>query len=158
MKTIVKKLGWTLTGTLLLAALLAPAGGRADATACGAGCGPCGREGHGPGMRAFDAKTVTTIQADVVEVERVARRRHEGVHLVVAMGSERLSVHLGPSFYVDAQALQLAKGDRVEVKGARTTVGGEPVLIAQEVRRGSDVLALRDAAGVPLWRGQGRGR
>jgi len=32
------------------------------------------------------------------------------------------------------------------------------VIIAQEVRRGDQVLALRDANGVPLWRGQGMGR
>lgn len=158
------KLGMTLAGTLFLSALAVPIAPRADAAAPAPGaCGPCGRGegrggGRGAGMRHFDAKTVTTIHGDVVDVERVARRRHEGVHLVVAMGSERLTVHLGPSFYVDAQALKLAKGDRVEVKGSRTTFGDQPVLLAQEVRKGSEVLPLRDATGVPLWRGQGAGR
>jgi hypothetical protein len=101
---------------------------------------------------------VTTIQGRVVEVERLARGRHEGIHLTVAMGAETIAVRLGPAFYVDAQPVQLAKGDTVEVKGARTAVQGEQVILAQEVRRGSDVLALRDADGVPLWRGQGMGR
>jgi hypothetical protein len=113
----------------------------------------------GPGARAFDPKAVTTVQGEIKDIQRFAGRRgHEGIHLIVAMGSENLAVRLGPGFYVDAQALKLAKGDLVEVKGSRITVDGQPIIIAQEVRRGDQVLALRDANGIPLWRGQGRGR
>lgn len=68
-----------------------------------------------------------------------------------------MAVRLGPDFYVDAQSIKLAKGDEIEVKGARTTFYGQPVIIAQEVRRGDQVLALRDPNGVPLWHGQGMG-
>lgn len=119
---------------------------------------PGGRSGGGPGggrgaaARAFDPATVATVQGDIVEIERIERGRGAGVHLTLAAGSETLSVHLGPDFYVDAQPLTLVKGDRIEVKGSRVTMGGGPVVIAQEVRRGSDVLKLRDADGVPLWR------
>lgn len=142
-------LGWMV----LLGALIVPL-----AAAAQGGPGP-GRMG-GRGARMFDASAVTTIHGEVVEIERVARGRrgHEGVHLTVAMGTERLAVHLGPGFYVDAQALKLSKGDAVEVQGSRTVVDGGPVMIAQEVRRGGEVLALRDASGVPLWRGEGRRR
>ena len=106
----------------------------------------------------FDTSSVTTIEGEVVEVDRIEHRRHGGVHLTLAMGSETLRVHLGPDFYVDAQDVKLAKGDKVEVKGSRITWGGKQALIAQEVRRGNQVLALRDANGVPLWRGRGPGR
>jgi hypothetical protein len=113
---------------------------------------------RGPGARAFDPNSMTTFQGDIVDVQRIARGRHQGVHLTVAMGSEHVTVHLGPDFYVDNQPLKLAKGDKVEVKGARTTVNGQSVVIALEVRLGDQVLALRDTGGVPLWRGQGMGR
>jgi hypothetical protein len=101
-----------------------------------------------------------TIQGEILGVERIPRgRRGEGVHLVVATGSEELPVHLGPSSFVDQQSLKLAKGDRIEVKGSRITLDGKPALIAQEVRRGSESMALRDASGVPLWAGaRARGR
>ncbi len=156
-----KKLGWII----LVGALIMPLAVAAQATP-GPGAGNCpGCKGMGgPGMmgghgaRAFDPKAVTTIQGEILEVQRIARGRHEGVHLTIAMGSEKIPVLLGPDFYVDAQTLKLAKGDQVEVKGARTTLGGQPAIIAQEVRRGDQVLALRDANGVPLWRGQGTGR
>jgi hypothetical protein len=155
MRTSVKNLGWLALGV----ALAAPGAGSAQAAAGPGACdrpGACARGGRGG--RHFDPKAVTTIQGRVVEVERLARGRHEGIHLTVAMGAETIAVRLGPAFYVDAQPVQLAKGDTVEVKGARTAVQGEQVILAQEVRRGSDVLALRDADGVPLWRGQGMGR
>jgi hypothetical protein len=41
------------------------------------------------------------------------------------------------------------------VKGSRITFGGKPAIVAQEMRRGGDVLAFRDATGLPLWRGRG---
>lgn len=150
-----KSLGWLV----LLGALLVPLAVAAQAGP-GPGPGSCpGRGGFGgPGARVFDPAAVTTIRGEVVDVQRLARGRREGVHLIVAMGSEKLAVRLGPAFYVDGQAVQLAKGDEVEVKGARTTFDGQPVIIAQEVRRGDQVLALRDASGVPMWRGQGMGR
>ena len=162
MRNLATKLGFiVLVGTLsapLAAAAQANAGpGSGNCPGCGTIGGP-GPGMGGAGPRAFDPNAVTTIQGKVVDVQRIAGHRHEGVHLLVAMGSEDVAVHLGPDFYVDAQTLKLAKGDQVEVKGARTTFDGQPVIIAQEVRRGDRVLALRDANGVPLWRGQGVGR
>lgn len=137
---------------VLMGALLAPL-----AAAAHGGPGPGGRMG-GPGARMFDPKTVTTVQGQVAEIQRLDRHRHQGVHLTLTSGSETISVRLGPDFYVDAQALKLAAGDQVEVTGSRVGFDGKPVIIAQEVRRGAEVLALRDASGVPLWRGQGMGR
>jgi len=155
-----KNLGWLVLLGALVVPLVAMARG-GDGSSAGA-CATCGRMGGrgGPGgARAFDASAVTTIQGEIVEIDRLARaRRHGGIHLIVAVGSEKLNVHLGPDFYVDAQALKLATGDKVEVKGSRITLDGEPAMIAQEVRRGAEVLALRDGSGLPLWRGQGMGR
>ena len=155
MKTNIK----TLALLMLLCAIASPLaalaqGGPDGATAACPGHGWM----RGPGARAFDPSSMTIFQGDIVDVQRIARGRHLGVHLTVAMGSEQVPVHLGPDFYVDGQPLKLAKGDKVEVRGSRTTVDGQPVVIALEVRRGDQVLALRDAGGVPLWRGQGMGR
>jgi hypothetical protein len=158
-----RNLGRNLGVLALAAALLAPGLGAAEEAApppCDRpGCGRMGGGRGGPGgARRFDPKAVTTIQGQIVDVQRIARGRGEGVHLTVAAGAERLAVQLGPSFFVDAQPFHLAKGDTVEVKGVRTTLGGEPAFLAQELKRGGDVLTLRDADGLPLWRGQGRGR
>jgi hypothetical protein len=125
----------------------------ASAQPAGAGAGR-GQGRGAQGARLFDPKTVTTIQGEVLDVVRIPNgRRAEGVHLLVATGSEKLAVHLGPSFFVDEQKLKLAKGDRIEVKGSRVTLDGKPALIAQEIKRGSESMVLRGATGIPLWAG-----
>jgi hypothetical protein len=92
------------------------------------------------------------VQGEILEIQRIPRgRRGEGVHLVMAAGAEKLGVHLGPSFFVDRQSLKLAHGDLVEVKGSRIVLDGTPALIAQDITRGGESMALRDANGVPLW-------
>jgi len=52
--------------------------------------------------------------------------------------------------------MAFAPGDKVEVTGSRITYEGQPTIIAGEVKKGEQVLKLRDAAGVPAWAGQGR--
>jgi hypothetical protein len=42
---------------------------------------------------------------------------------------------------------------RVEVKGSCITFGGNPAIIAAEVKKGDDVMKLRDDNGVPAWAG-----
>jgi hypothetical protein len=146
--------------TAVLIAMVAPFAASAQGPD-GGGAGP-GRSsrGGGQGARLFDPGTVTTLQGDVVEIRRVpGARRGEGVHLVVAAGTEKLVVHLGPSSFVDRQGLKLANGDQVEVKGSRVVLDGTPTLIAPEITRGKESMVLRDASGVPLWaRGRGWAR
>lgn len=135
----------------LLLALVVPLAGLAQA-------GPGPRPGA-PGARMFDPKNVTTVRGEVLEVQRIdGPRGQSGVHAIVAVGAEKLPVLLGPAFYVDAQELKLAKGDRIEVLGSRVTIRGAPALVAQEIRRGDQVLKLRDEQGLPRWRGPGRAR
>jgi hypothetical protein len=53
---------------------------------------------------------------------------------------------------LDQQALKLAVGDQVEVKGVRVNRPRVSIFIAVEVRQGDQVLKLRDdATGRPLW-------
>jgi hypothetical protein len=47
--------------------------------------------------------------------------------------------------------------DKVEIKGSRVTLQGQPALIAAEVKKGDGVLKLRDDAEVPMWAGWRRG-
>jgi hypothetical protein len=76
-----------------------------------------------------------------------------GVHLTLKTEKETLPVHLGPSWYIENQDLQIEPGDKIEVKGSRIAFEGKPAIVAAEVRRGDDLLKLRDDAGVPFWAG-----
>jgi hypothetical protein len=54
---------------------------------------------------------------------------------------------------VEKQALNFGFGDVIAVKGFMAANGGRPTIIAQSVTWGTSMLELRDAKGVPIWRG-----
>ncbi|MEJ2365960.1 MAG: DNA-binding protein, partial [Deltaproteobacteria bacterium] len=54
---------------------------------------------------------------------------------------------------IENQEVKIAPGDEIEVKGSRVTFDGKPAIIAAEVKKGNEVLVLRDASGFPLWSG-----
>jgi hypothetical protein len=118
------------------------------------------RAAPGAGERVYDPSTVGTVTGEVVSVERSARpgRGGGGVHLLLRTDSkDMLSVRLGPAAYVERQAMKIASGDRVEVKGSRVTVDGESFMVAAEVTKGDQKLLLRHPDGVPYWSGGRRG-
>jgi hypothetical protein len=103
----------------------------------------------------YDPKTVETISGEIVSVDRITPNKGMagGVHMNVKTDKETLSVHLGPSFYIENQDVKLQAKDKVEVKGSRVTFGGKPAIIAAEVKKGDEVLKLRDDNGFPVWSG-----
>ena len=117
-----------------------------------------GSGGWGPGGaygRMYDPKTVDTVTGEVVKVDRITPMRgmSGGVHLVLKTDKGDVSVHLGPQWYLENQDVKIEPKDTVEVTGSRVTVQGQPALIAAEVKKGDQVLKLRDAAGTPVWAG-----
>jgi hypothetical protein len=118
-----------------------------------------GSRGGGSAVRNYDPKTVETVTGTVVTVERTSAKGQNkagGVHLVVKTDQEEIAVHLGPAWYVEKQALKIAAQDTIEVRGSRVSFGGKPAIVAAEVKKGDQVLKLRDDSGAPLWSGQGR--
>lgn len=117
-----------------------------------------GSGGWGPGTqynRMYDPKTVETISGEITVVDRItpAKGMSGGVHMTVKTDKETISVHLGPGFYIENQDVKLQAKDKVEVKGSRITFDGKPAIIATEVKKGEEVLKLRDDAGFPVWIG-----
>jgi hypothetical protein len=117
-----------------------------------------GSGGWGPGTpynRMYNPKAVETITGEVTKVDRItpAKGMSGGVHMLVKTDKETLSVHLGPSWYLENQDVKIEPKDKVEVKGSRITFGGKPALIASEVKKGNEVLTLRDESGFPAWMG-----
>jgi hypothetical protein len=111
---------------------------------------------RGSMARGFDPATVTTISGEVLAVNSLPAARGSGIHMDVKTENDVIDVHLGPSWFLDQQKTKIAQGDAIEVTGSKVTLSGKPALVAQTVKKGSDVLALRDAAGVPAWAGQRR--
>ena len=105
--------------------------------------------------RMYDPKTVETISGEVVSVDRMTPMKgmSYGVHLVLKTGKETVSIHLGPVWYIENQDIKIEPKDNIEVKGSRITFEGKSAIIAAEVKKGDEVLKIRDENGFPSWTG-----
>jgi hypothetical protein len=105
--------------------------------------------------RMYDPKTVETIVGEVIDVEKITPTKgmSYGVHLTVKTDKETVFVHLGPVWYIENQDIKIEPKDKIEVKGSRITFGGKPTIIAAEVKKGDEILKLRDENGFPAWSG-----
>jgi hypothetical protein len=101
-------------------------------------------------QRKYNPKTVETVQGRVLSMEKM-QQRGSGVHLMLQTDKETVAVHLGPSWYIDKQTPNIETNDTITVTGSRVTVGGKPAIIATEVKKGDEVLKLRDDNGIPVW-------
>lgn len=122
------------------------------------GMGWKGGRGLGPGgpcCRMYNPEEAETISGEVVSVDKIIHRKgmSYGVHLTVKTDKETIPVHLGPGWYIENQDTKFEPKDKVEIKGSRIVFNGKPALIAYEVKKGEEILELRDGNGFPAWRG-----
>jgi len=117
-------------------------------------------KGNGPGMgngqqRMYDPAKVEVVKGQVASIGQISGRRGRGTGVVLNLKTETetLSVHLGPSWYLDKQDMKIAEGDVIEISGARATRGNKDFFLAAEVKKGDATLKLRNENGVPLWAG-----
>ena len=78
------------------------------------------------------------------------------VYLTLQNEAGQIAVFLGPNFFVDQLPVEIKELDRIQVTGSKVMWGGKPVILAAEVKKGDQVLKVRDHKGVPLWSGHGR--
>ncbi|NLC71114.1 MAG: DNA-binding protein [Desulfuromonadaceae bacterium] len=134
------------------------------------GWGPMGEY-----CRMFSPHDLETMKGEIVTIEKGIPRMGmgHGVRMVLKTDKGEIPVHLGPSWYIENQDVKLEAGDQVEVTGARVKVqakgemhhgqgmmGVRPwmmddqeFLMASEVKKGDQVLVLRDKDGMPRWGG-----
>lgn len=114
-----------------------------------------GSERENPYEKLFDSKTIKTISGQVIKVDQVPGPGFgTEMRLTVFIAEQEvLTVYLGPAFYIVSaeQAERFKIGNKVIVTGSQVTVRGEPFIIATTVKRGNEVLRLRDEDGTPKW-------
>jgi len=117
-----------------------------------------GSGGWGPGTpynRMYDPAKAETVSGTVEAVTQVIPMKgmYAAVAVTLKTNQETISVHLGPEWYIGRLDAKIVKGDTIEVKGSRVTFADKPVIIAAEVKKGDNILVLRDSAGIPVWAG-----
>jgi hypothetical protein len=114
-----------------------------------------GKPAFGKRAWRYNPQAVETLTGKVVSVTRHTPRkpgRHAWVAMMLQTSKGNVRVALGPADYLHQQGLKLAAGDQVEVKGVQVTHHNRTRFIAGEVKKGGQVLKLRDeATGRPLW-------
>jgi hypothetical protein len=143
------RLNHLLAGLCLLGlALAGPAWGQT---------GPRDVPSGGPGGL-YDPQTVVTVSGVVVSKTQPGAEADLPflVYLSLRTEKEKITVFLGPNLYIAQLPAQIKILDRVQVTGSKITWAGKPVILAAEVKKGDQVLKLRDPNGVPLWTGRGR--
>lgn len=141
---------------VLAAAILVLGVAMAAIAGPGGGCkgdGSCAQGGCSGQM--YDPAKVETVTGQVISQESItcSSGNCQGIGVTLKTGATNIVVHLGPQWYLDKQSVKLAAGDMVAVKGSKISFQGEDVFVAAEVTKGSEILKLRDASGVPAWAG-----
>jgi len=89
-------------------------------------------------------------------IHRVPGGKGYGVHLSVKTEKETIAVEMVPGWYVEKQPVKIEVKDILEIRGSRFASQGKPAIIAAEIRKGDQILKLRDENGIPAWSGGGR--
>ena len=123
----------------------------------------CQEVKQGP-VNFYNPNTGTNITGTVEQVETAelpggglsqqSQGKFSGpIYLNLKADSGMLKVVLGPSWFVESKGFKFAQGDQVEVTGSRFQ--DQDTIVAREVKKGDQVLVLRNAQGIPEWsRGQ----
>jgi hypothetical protein len=105
----------------------------------------------------YNPATETTVTGTVDSLSNLPSpaRGGGGLHLVLAAPTGAIEVHVGPASFVSSNKVTFTKGDALTVIGSKVTMAGKEVVIAREIKKGDQVLTLRDTKGFPLWSGRG---
>jgi hypothetical protein len=115
--------------------------------------GAQGRRRGGQGAANYSVAAEVTVKGTVEELKPGPQ---QGMHVMLKTSDTTVELALGPSWYQTEKKYELAKGDQIDVIGAKSEVDGRDVLLVREVKKGSETMTFRDAKGFPMWAGRGR--
>jgi hypothetical protein len=124
-----------------------PAPAAAPPGAAGVGAPP-----PGAAVPRYDKTTETTLKGPIVEVKLVDTPSGvQGTHLMLRQGQQMIEVFVGPTVYLNAQGMNFAKAEAIEVIGSKVQINGASALLARQIKKGDKSFAVRDENGRPAW-------
>jgi len=79
---------------------------------------------------------------------------HKGAqetHVLVKTDTDTVRIHLGPTAFLKQKGVEINEGDALQVVGSRVAGDDSGVVLAREIRKGTNTWTFRDASGHPLW-------
>jgi hypothetical protein len=102
----------------------------------------------------YDTKAEVHIAKAVVDDAKQVTLPNGKVRIVLAVkdGSDAYDVYLCPKAYLDTMDTSFAKGDEIEITGAKMKdANDKPIILAREIVKGQNSVVLRDKTGEPVW-------
>lgn len=114
---------------------------------------------HGPGRHvagkqeppAYDANSEATFNGTVSDVTTGPAAETQ---LFLNTDTGAIRIQLGPTAFLTERKVEIRKGDRLQVTGARVTIGDTQIVLAREItegRRDVDASGRRRTAALDLW-------
>jgi hypothetical protein len=116
--------------------------------------GNTGFTADSPYNRLYNTRTVLTVKGKVTgkQVAPPMKGMANAVTLMVkAANAKTYQIDVGPEWYVNNQLTQIKVGDTISVTGSRVSIDGHDVILAEQIVKGKNVLALRRPMGRPYW-------
>lgn len=132
-----------------LAALLSLAAGQAVVIS-----GDAGYNSNSPYNQLYNTNSVFTFKGKVTGMEIAPPMKGMGnvvTILVKSTKGQTWHVDVGPEWYVNNQVTKIKVGDAVQVTGSRVRINGADVVLASQIVKNKNVLALRRPMGRPFW-------
>lgn len=116
--------------------------------------GNAGYNADSPYNRLYNTSTVFTFKGRVTGIQVAPPMKGMGniVTLVVKSTSGKTwQVDVGPEWYISNQHTQIKMKDNIQVTGSRVNINDHDVVLAEQIVKGKNVLALRRPMGRPYW-------
>jgi hypothetical protein len=109
-----------------------------------------------PYNQLYDAREFERIRVWVVEVKEEVPMpgMSPATVLVVREGSNKINVHLCPTWYRKPSEIRLRKNERVKIKGAWAEIDGKDIFMASKVKKDPDTEIIKvrlTKDGTPFW-------
>jgi hypothetical protein len=99
----------------------------------------------------YDPATETTLKGTIGEIKQIQLGKDVHVDLVMKSGTDVFDVGVCPPDIFKDLIVTLAAGDEVQVTGSKVQLDQKPFVMAREIVKGNETLALRDKKGSPVW-------
>src|SRR5579862_6112530 len=107
-----------------------------------------------PYNRLYNTRTVFTFKGKVTgkQIAPPMRQMGNAVTIIVkATNGKTWQVDVGPEWYINNQHTKIDVKDAVTVTGSLVTIDRHDVILAEQIVRKKEVLALRRPMGRPYW-------
>ena len=108
---------------------------------------------------ANERSPVEEFKGSVVSVQKYSyvNKPTPQVQFILRTQSGDYTIELGPEWYIHAKGFHIEPMDEVEIMGSIVIVNETKIVLAHQIKKGEHSLKLRDAKGLPTWKGLRKG-